>query len=134
MVSESQPIACFERGGVLTCVRRAPGAAGDGGEESAAQLAALARAQAFQGRRELAASPEESYGRLEFAWDGDQRGAPLSSSGRAPPDALMRWSNMRPSPVPIGPAQEDLGEMSLVSRRSAEAPTLPRIASMMYAE
>ncbi len=94
----------------------------DGGESGPGSLAAASRVVVA----------EDENGPLQFAWDGDQRGATLSAAQRPPPDALMRWSNMRPSPKPIAPEQ-DL-EQLVLRPRPAKAPTLPRVASMMYSE
>jgi len=133
MSKGAQPIACFELQGRFVCVRKE----GSGGEEDSASSVSAANA----GRRALTAAavaasaaappPEDAHGALQFAWDGPQRGAELASAQRPPPDALMRWSNMRPSPKPIAPLEDDF-EQVLLRPRPAKEPTLPRVASMMY--
>ena len=119
------PVACFERGGKLTCVRQAHP---ESAPASAGILSAAPEGSPFawNGERRRGA-PEGSP--LDFAWDGEQRGSPLlGTSQRSHRDALMSWSIASPKPIAT------FAEGRMLSRQSSKVPTMPRIASLMYAE
>ena len=132
MAAGERPIACFRHEGRFVCVRKDSAEAPGGDQEQDPQVSAASAGRRALGAAAAAPPPEDEHGALQFAWDGAKRGAELASAQRPAPDALMRWSNMRPSPQPIAPI-EDLEETRLLRPRPSKEPTLPRVASMMYA-